>query len=112
MSNSQRRLLGTLLRGRWGVLALSAVLLAISSTLPLAGPLLLRAFIDQAIAGQALAALTIIAGAYVGVALARQVLAVAAAYRATRLSWHVSNDVTDGLFEEEARHRSTRLEIA
>lgn len=73
------RLLGTLLRGRRGRLALLGLLLAVSSALPLAGPQLLRAFIDQAVAGRPIAALALIAGAYVAVALSGQALAVTAA---------------------------------
>jgi ATP-binding cassette, subfamily B, bacterial len=87
------RLLGRLLRGRRGRLALLGLLLAASSALPLAGPQLLRAFIDQAVAGRPIAALALIAGAYVAVALAGQALAVTAAYGATQLAWTVTNDL-------------------
>lgn len=86
-------LVGTLLRGRRGRLALLGALLAVSSALPLAGPQLLRAFIDQAMAGQPIAALALIAGAYVAVALTRQAMAVTAAYGATQLAWTVTNDL-------------------
>jgi ATP-binding cassette subfamily B protein len=87
------RLLGTLLGGRRGRLALLGLLLAVSSALPLAGPQLLRAFIDQAAAGRPIAALALVAGAYVAVALAGQALAVTAAYGATQLAWTVTNDL-------------------
>jgi ATP-binding cassette subfamily B protein len=87
------RLLGTLLRGRRGRLALLGLLLAVSSALPLAGPQLLRAFIDQAVAGRPIAALALVAGAYVAVALAGQAFAVTAAYGATQLAWTVTNDL-------------------
>jgi ATP-binding cassette, subfamily B, bacterial len=87
------RLLGALLRGRRGRFALLGMLLAVSSALPLAGPQLLRAFIDQAVAGRPIAALALIAGAFVAVALLRQGLAVAAAYAATQLAWTVTNDL-------------------
>jgi ATP-binding cassette, subfamily B, bacterial len=87
------RLFGALMRGRRGRLALLGVLLAVSSALPLAGPQLLRAFIDQAVAGRPIAALALIAGGYVAVAVSRQVLAVAAAYGATRLAWTITNDL-------------------
>lgn len=85
--------IGLLLRGRRGRLALLGLLLAVSSALPLAGPQLLRAFIDQAVAGRPIAALALIAGAYVAVALSGQALAVAAAYGATQLAWTVTNDL-------------------
>jgi ATP-binding cassette subfamily B protein len=87
------RLLGALLRGRRGRLALLGALLAVGSALPLAGPQLLRAFIDQAVAGRPIAALALIAGGYVAVALSRQALAVTAAYGATQLAWTVTNDL-------------------
>lgn len=87
------RLLGRLLRGRRGRLALLGLLLAASSALPLAGPQLLRAFIDRAVAGRPIAALALVAGAYVAVALAGQALAVTAAYGATQLAWTVTNDL-------------------
>jgi ATP-binding cassette subfamily B protein len=93
MARPSWRLLGTLLRGRRGRLALLGLLLAVSSALPLAGPQLLRAFIDQAVAGRPIAALALIAGAYVAVALSSQALAVTAAYGATQLAWTVSNDL-------------------
>ena len=92
-SSSHRRLVGVLLRGRRGRLAALGVLLGVSSALPLAGPQLLRAFIDQAAARRPLAVLGLIAGGYVAVALTRQVLAVAATYGATQLAWAASNDL-------------------
>ncbi|HEX6014799.1 MAG TPA: ABC transporter ATP-binding protein [Geminicoccaceae bacterium] len=90
-------MIGTLLRGRRGRLALLGVLLAASSALPLAGPQLLRAFIDRAVAGRPIAALSLIAGAYVAVALTRQALAVTAAYGATQLAWTAGNDLRERL---------------
>ena len=93
MARPSWRLLGTLLRGRRGRLALLGLLLAVSSALPLAGPQLLRAFIDQAVAGRPIAALALIAGTYVVVALSGQALAVTAAYGATQLAWTVTNDL-------------------
>jgi len=91
--DSPLRLLGELLRGRRSRLALFGVFLAVSSALPLAGPLLLRAFIDHAIEGQPIAVLALIAGTYITLALARQALVVVAAYSATRLAWMVTNDL-------------------
>jgi ABC-type multidrug transport system fused ATPase/permease subunit len=54
---------------------------------------LLRAFIDQAVAGRPIAALALVAGAYVAVVLSGQALAVTAAYGATQLAWTVTNDL-------------------
>jgi len=83
----------TLLAGRRGRLTLLGVILAVSSALPLAGPQVLRAFIDQAVAGEPIAVLALIAGTYVAVALVGQALAVAATYGATQLAWTVTNDL-------------------
>jgi ATP-binding cassette, subfamily B, bacterial len=87
------RLLGALLQPRRGRVALLGVLLAVSSALPLAGPQLLRAFIDQAVGGRPVAALALVAGAYVAVAVGHQALAVIAANAATQLAWTVTNDL-------------------
>jgi ATP-binding cassette subfamily B protein len=92
------RVLGGLLSGRRGRLALFGVTLAVSSALPLAGPQVLRAFIDDAAAGEPLAVLGLIAGGYVAVAIARQALVVAATYGATHLAWTVTNDLREVMF--------------
>jgi hypothetical protein len=70
-----------------------AVALPNISTDPGPGRQLLRAFIDQAVAGRPIAALALVAGAYVAVALSGQALAVTAAYGATQLAWTVTNDL-------------------
>ncbi|MGH3665748.1 MAG: ABC transporter ATP-binding protein, partial [Egibacteraceae bacterium] len=72
------------------MIALGAAL-AVASALPLAGPLLLRAFIDRAIAGAPVAALLVVAGGYVALGLLAQTVTVATTYAATRLAWTVTN---------------------
>jgi ATP-binding cassette, subfamily B, bacterial len=91
--SSNWRPLAALLRPMRGRVALFAVVLAAGSALPLAGPQLLRAFIDRAVAGRPPAVLAGIAGAYIAVALAGQALAVAAAYGAARLAWAAANEL-------------------
>jgi ATP-binding cassette subfamily B protein len=92
-SSSSWRPLAALLRPKLRRVTLFAAVLAASSALPLAGPQLLRAFIDRAIAGQRPAVLAGIAGAYIALALAGQGLAVAATYGAARLAWAVANEL-------------------
>jgi ATP-binding cassette subfamily B protein len=91
--SSHRRLAGVLLHRRRSRLAGLGVLLGVSSALPLAGPQLLRAFVDQAAARRPLGVLGLIAGGYVAVALVRQALAVAATYGATQLAWAAANEL-------------------
>jgi ATP-binding cassette subfamily B protein len=90
-SSSNWRPLAALLRPMLGRVAVFAAVLAAGSALPLAGPQLLRAFIDRAVAGRPPAVLAGIAGAYIAVALAGQALAVAATYGAARLAWTTAN---------------------
>jgi ATP-binding cassette, subfamily B, bacterial len=85
------RPLAALLRPALGRVALFAAVLAAGSALPLAGPQLLRAFIDRAVAGRPLAVLVAIAGAYILVALAGQALALVGTYGAARLAWTATN---------------------
>jgi ATP-binding cassette, subfamily B, bacterial len=90
-SSSNWRPLAALLRPMLGRVLVFAAVLAAGSALPLAGPQLLRAFIDRAVAGRPPAVLAGIAGAYIAVALAGQALAVAATYGAARLAWTTAN---------------------
>jgi ABC-type multidrug transport system fused ATPase/permease subunit len=90
---SLSRLLAVLLSGKRGRLVVLGVLVAVSSALPLAGPLALRTFIDRAVEGRPVAVLAVIAGAYVAVAVGRQALAVVSTYCATQLAWTITNDL-------------------
>ncbi|MGW7482672.1 ABC transporter ATP-binding protein [Nonomuraea muscovyensis] len=81
-----------------------AVALAVSVTamtaLPLAGPQLTRAFVDDAIGGTGLRHLTLIALGYLAVAVAGQAARMVTTWLASRLAW----DGTDRLRERLARH--------
>jgi ATP-binding cassette, subfamily B, bacterial len=94
------QLLTQLLRPHRRVMLALGAVLAVSSALPLAGPQLLRAFIDQAEAGEALAALVAIAGVYVALGVTAQAANVGTAYLATRVAWSATN----ALRERTARH--------
>ena len=94
------QLLVALLRPHWRVLLLLGVALAAASALPLAGPQLLRAFIDTAAGDGALAVLLGLAGGYVLLGVAGQAASVGTAAVATRVAWTATN----GLRERTARH--------
>jgi ATP-binding cassette subfamily B protein len=106
-TRSHWRLFALLLRGRRRQVGVLALILAASSALPLAGPQLLRAFIDDAAAGRPLSSLAAIAGLYVAVALLSQATGVAVTYAATRVAWTATNDLRGSL----ARHL-LRLDLA
>lgn len=97
---SRQRLFAVLARGRAVQLAGLGLLVIASSLLPLAGPQLLRLFIDHAMLGRPLSLLAIIAGGYLAVSLIQQALAVAVSYASTHLVWAATNE----LREQVARH--------
>jgi len=75
---------------RWRLLPAGAALL-LGTALPLAGPQLVARFVDEAVARAPLEALLALGAAYLAVALAGQVAAVAAAYTAGGAAWRVTN---------------------
>jgi ABC-type multidrug transport system fused ATPase/permease subunit len=91
--NSRWRALGELIwpdRVRWGGLAL---LVALSSGLLLAGPLVIRRIIDVAGAGADAAEISALALVFLAIAIAAQAIAVAVAYFATTSAWTTTNDL-------------------
>jgi len=86
-----RALLIAYLRPQGGKVALLAVLLLATITLQLAGPLIIRLFIDTAIARGTLTALTATAALYLAVALLTQVARVAESYVAEDVAWTATN---------------------
>jgi ABC-type multidrug transport system fused ATPase/permease subunit len=92
-------LLAILARGRVARLAALGALLVVSSAAPLAGPQLLRRFIDEAAAGRPLSLLALIAGGYVVVSFVQQAIGVAVAHASAHLAWVAGNDL---------RHRVAR----
>ena len=77
--------------------------MAVSSTLPLIGPLLVRAFVDRAVAGAPTSELAPLAIAYVFLGVTRQVLDVGVVWVSTSLVWRVTNDVRVALAEHVLR---------
>ena len=71
--------------------ALLAVLLAANIALPLFAPQLLRRFIDDALAGAAMATLVGTAIAYLVIAGGRQVVGVATVYTSEQVGWRSTN---------------------
>src|SRR5690348_12680797 len=71
--------------------ALLAGLLLLNTALPLLGPQLLRAFIDDAAAGAAMGQLLLIAALFIASALLTQVVAVIAAWIGETVGWRATN---------------------
>jgi ATP-binding cassette, subfamily B, bacterial len=86
-------LLALLARGRRAQLTGLGALLVVSSAAPLAGPQLLRAFIDDAAAGRPLSTLAWIAGGYVVVSVVQQAIGITVAHVSTHLAWVATNDL-------------------
>ena len=87
-------------------------ILAVAGALPLAGPLLIAAFIDEAESGATQSRLVLLAGIYVAIGVARQVMSIAVAWTATDLAWRVTNELRSTLTRhvlklDLAFHRST-----
>lgn len=106
-----RALFGLLIPHRSRVAAMGLVV-SLAGILPLVGPLLIASFIDEAAEGAAQSRLLFLAATYVGVGLARQLLAVAVAWTSTDLAWHVTNQLRSTLTRhvlglDLAFHRST-----
>ena len=93
-------LFAELLRPHRRALSVMALVLTVASLLPLAGPQLLRVFIDSAVADAPVASLILLAAAYVALGLLAQIATVATAYAATRMAWSATNQ----LRERAARH--------
>ena len=86
-----RALLTTYLLPQRGKAALLAALVLSNLALQLAGPLIVRSFIDDAIGHAALATLTRTAALYLAVAAVTQVVRVAEAYVAEDVAWRATN---------------------
>ncbi len=70
---------------------------SVAGLLPLIGPLLIAVFIDEAAAGATQSRLILLAVGYIGLGLARQLIAVAVAWVSTDLAWHVTNELRSTL---------------
>lgn len=73
--------------------------LLVSTALPLAGPLLVKRFVDEAFDKRPLSRLVITAAAYLGVAVAAQAASVATAFAASRWAWLTTNRLREQVAE-------------
>lgn len=74
-----------------------AAVLAIAGALPLAGPLLIGRFIDDAVTGATSTRLLFVAAIYVTIGVSRQLFAVVVAWTAADLAWTVTNELRSDL---------------
>jgi ATP-binding cassette subfamily B protein len=94
------RALGSLIRPdatRWAGLGM---LVAVTSALTLAGPLVVRRLIDDAAAGATASEITRLALVFLAIAVVTQLLSVGVAWAATAVAWKTTN----GLRMQMARH--------
>lgn len=91
------RALVALVRPYRGRVAFMGAVLAVVGLLPLLGPLLIAAFLDRAALGASTFELTSLAAAYLGLGLARTIMAVVVAWVATDLAWRVTNELRTDL---------------
>jgi ATP-binding cassette, subfamily B, bacterial len=84
-------LLSDHIRPQKGRFTLLAVLLFGSIGLRILAPQIMRVFIDEALAGEALRVLTTTAIAFIGIALIQQVVAVAVKYLGETVAWTATN---------------------
>ncbi|HSL59899.1 MAG TPA: ABC transporter ATP-binding protein [Acidimicrobiales bacterium] len=87
------RAIGALLRPHARRYALLAAVLGLGAALPLAGPLVLRAIVDGATGDADVADLVGLAGIYLLVAVAGQLVAVLVAWVATTTAWTTTNEL-------------------
>jgi ABC-type multidrug transport system fused ATPase/permease subunit len=98
-SRDTRRLVLRQLRpGRAAGYALAGAVLA-ATGLPLLAPQLTRQFVDGAIGGESLRALTLIALGYLGLAVSGQLARMLTAWLASRLAWDGTNRLRERLAE-------------
>src|SRR5690348_10895219 len=92
-----RYLLSAYLRPQGRRVALLGVLLAAGLALELANPWILRDFIDRALAGDPLSSLILVALAFLGVAIAAQLVSVAETYVAENVGLTATNRLRSDL---------------
>lgn len=92
-------LLSDHIRPQMGRFILLAALMFCSIGLRILAPLIMRKFIDSALAGVALQALTWTAVAFIGVALIQQAVAVSVTYLGENVAWTATNDLRAELAE-------------
>jgi ATP-binding cassette, subfamily B, bacterial len=88
-------------RARVGALA---GVLVVAMTLPLAGPLLIGRFVDEAAAGSPVRQLTLIAAAYLLVAVGAECLQLGLTWASVRLAWRAGNRLRERLADHALGH--------
>lgn len=91
-----RALIGLVVPHRARLAGMAAVL-AVAGALPLAGPLLIGRFIDDAVNGATSTRLLFLAGVYIAIGVTRQLMAVVVAWTAADLAWTVTNELRSEL---------------
>ncbi|MDG1366951.1 MAG: ABC transporter ATP-binding protein [Acidimicrobiales bacterium] len=91
-----RALIGLVVPHRARLAGMAAVL-AVAGALPLAGPLLIGRFIDDAVNGATSTRLLFLAGVYIAIGVTRQLMAVVVAWIAADLAWTVTNELRSDL---------------
>ena len=104
---SHIQIFGRLLRPNRRALAVLALVLTVASLVPLLGPQLLRAFIDNAVADAPLTRLVLIAAAYVVLGIVAQGAMIGTTYTATRMAWTATNEL-----RENAAAHALSLDLA
>lgn len=94
------RLLATTLRPERARVAALVALLVVTMVLPLAGPVLLGRFVDDALAGQPLRTLTVVAAAFLVVSVVAELLQLGLIWASVHLAWRAGNRLREAL----ARH--------
>jgi ABC-type multidrug transport system fused ATPase/permease subunit len=80
-----------------------ALALAVGTALPLLAPQLTKRFVDDAVAGEPLSTLLILAGLYLAVAVAAQAATVVTAWLASRVAWDGTNRIRERLADHAVR---------
>ncbi|HEX4978615.1 MAG TPA: ABC transporter ATP-binding protein [Acidimicrobiales bacterium] len=94
-----RALFATYLRPHRRLVAALAGALLAGTALPLAGPQLLRRFVDEATAGASTSSLVPLAAAYLAVVCSAQVVNVGATFAASTLAWSATNALREDLVD-------------
>lgn len=76
-----------------------ALVLVVAMTLPLAGPVLVGRFVDDAIAGEPTSSLLALAGAFLVLTLAGDLLQLVVTWLSVRMAWRVGNTLRRDLCE-------------
>jgi ABC-type multidrug transport system fused ATPase/permease subunit len=80
-------------------LVVPIVAMIVAATLPLAGPQIVRAFVDDAIRGRRLSTLIVLASAYLALAVTAEVAKVVSTFFSSGLAWRTTNRLREQVAE-------------